>query len=99
MYSRSVQVKLLRSFYSHVFIITNERRLVLCLPLNTFISFKLCFRPQYYKLIEECVTQIVLHRNGADPDFRHTKRFEIDVEPLLSEFQILLYPIMILWHI
>ncbi|XP_078323555.1 protein diaphanous homolog 2-like isoform X6 [Crassostrea virginica] len=41
-------------------------------------------RPQYYKLIEECVTQIVLHRNGADPDFRHTKRFEIDVEPLLS---------------
>lgn len=41
-------------------------------------------RPQYYKLIEECVTQIVLHRNGADPDFRHTKRFVIDVEPLLS---------------
>ncbi|XP_061165024.1 protein diaphanous homolog 2-like isoform X2 [Saccostrea echinata] len=41
-------------------------------------------RPQYYKLIEECVTQIVLHRSGTDPDFRHTKRFEIDVEPLLS---------------
>ncbi|XP_048243812.1 protein diaphanous homolog 2-like isoform X2 [Haliotis rufescens] len=41
-------------------------------------------RPQYYKLIEECVTQIVLHKSGVDPDFRHTKRFEIDVEPLLS---------------
>ena len=41
-------------------------------------------RPQYYKLIEECVTQIVLHRAGTDPDFRHTKRFDIDVEPLLS---------------
>ncbi|GFN88166.1 diaphanous-related formin [Plakobranchus ocellatus] len=41
-------------------------------------------RPQYYKLIEECITQIVLHRSGCDPDFRHTKRFEIDVEPLLS---------------
>ena len=52
------------------------------------ISLYICFRPQYYKLIEECVTQIVLHRNGADPDFRHTKRFEIDVEPLLSKFQL-----------
>ncbi|XP_041359687.1 protein diaphanous homolog 2-like isoform X2 [Gigantopelta aegis] len=41
-------------------------------------------RPQYYKLIEECVTQIVLHRSGVDPDFRYTKRFEIDVDPLLS---------------
>nr|QAT94454.1 diaphonous [Bradybaena similaris] len=40
-------------------------------------------RPQYYKLIEECITQIVLHRSGCDPDFRATK-FDIDVEPLLS---------------
>ena len=44
-----------------------------------------CFRPQYYKLIEECVSQIVLHKNGVDPDFRHTKRFELDVEPLIGE--------------
>jgi len=42
-------------------------------------------RPQYYKLIEECVTQIVLHKSGVDPDFRYTKRFSIDVEPLLGE--------------
>lgn len=41
-------------------------------------------RPQYYKLIEECITQIVLHRNGVDPDFRYTRRFEIDVDPLIS---------------
>ncbi|KAL4229773.1 Protein diaphanous 1 [Mactra antiquata] len=41
-------------------------------------------RPQYYKLIEECVTQIVLHRSGTDPDFRITRRFKIDVEPLLN---------------
>lgn len=41
-------------------------------------------RPQYFKLIEECITQIVLHRTGYDPDFRLTKRFEIDVEPLLN---------------
>ncbi|XP_052277097.1 protein diaphanous homolog 2-like isoform X4 [Dreissena polymorpha] len=40
-------------------------------------------RPQFYKLIEECVTQIVLHRNGFDPDFRKP-RFEIDVNYLLD---------------
>ena len=42
------------------------------------------FRLQYYKLIEECITQIVLQRGGVDPDFRHTKRFEIDVGPLIG---------------
>lgn len=46
------------------------------------------FRSQYYKLIEECISQIVLHKNGVDPDFRHTKRFDIDVEPLLSMYNI-----------
>ena len=44
-----------------------------------------CFiRPAYYKLIEECVSQIVLHKSGYDPDFRATKRFQIDVEPLIE---------------
>ena len=42
-------------------------------------------RPAYYKLIEECVSQIVIHRSGCDPDFRATKRFQIDVEPLLDQ--------------
>ncbi|XP_067949319.1 protein diaphanous homolog 2-like isoform X2 [Watersipora subatra] len=41
-------------------------------------------RLQYYKLIEECITQIVLHKSGADPDFRYTKRFNIDVDPLIG---------------
>jgi len=41
-------------------------------------------RPAYYKLIEECVSQIVLHKSGCDPDFRSTRRFEIDVEPLID---------------
>ncbi|XP_023218674.1 protein diaphanous homolog 1-like isoform X2 [Centruroides sculpturatus] len=41
-------------------------------------------RPAYYKLIEECISQIVLHKSGVDPDFRHTKRFKIDVEPLIE---------------
>ena len=42
-------------------------------------------RPQYYKLIEECISQIVLHRSGVDPDFS-TKRFQIDVDPLIGKF-------------
>merc|ERR1712142_345117 len=42
-------------------------------------------RPAYYKLVEECVSQIVLHKSGFDPDFRATKRFEIDVEPLVEQ--------------
>lgn len=44
-------------------------------------------RPQYYKLIEECISQIVLHRGGIDPDFGH-KRIDIDVEPLIGEFPL-----------
>ena len=39
-------------------------------------------RPAYYKLVEECVSQIILHKSGCDTDFRATKRFNIDVEPL-----------------
>jgi len=42
-------------------------------------------RPAYFKLVEECVSQIVLHKSGFDPDFRATKRFEIDVEPLVEQ--------------
>ncbi|XP_071036300.1 protein diaphanous isoform X2 [Parasteatoda tepidariorum] len=41
-------------------------------------------RSAYYRLIEECVSQIILHKSGCDPDFRHTKRFKIDVEPLIE---------------
>lgn len=44
----------------------------------------LYFRPAFYKLIEECISQIVLHRNGCDPDFRATKRFQLDVQPLID---------------
>ena len=42
-------------------------------------------RPAYYKLVEECVSQIILHKSGCDPDFRATKRFNIDVEPLIEQ--------------
>lgn len=37
-------------------------------------------RPAYYRLIEECISQIVLHKSGIDPDFSYTKRFNIDVD-------------------
>ncbi|XP_057588596.1 protein diaphanous homolog 1-like isoform X3 [Hippopotamus amphibius kiboko] len=41
-------------------------------------------RPQYYKLIEECVSQIVLHKNGADPDFK-CRHLQIDIEGLIDQ--------------
>uniref|UniRef100_U3JZV8 Diaphanous related formin 3 n=1 Tax=Ficedula albicollis TaxID=59894 RepID=U3JZV8_FICAL len=43
-------------------------------------------RPQYFKLIEECVSQIVLHRNGTDPDFTYRKRLDINFSHLLEYF-------------
>ena len=46
-------------------------------------------RPAYYKLIEECVSQIVLHKSGHDPDFRATKRFQVDVEPLIEHLDLI----------
>lgn len=39
-------------------------------------------RQQYFKLIDECVSQIVLHRDGLDPDFTYRKRLDLD----LSQF-------------
>lgn len=30
------------------------------------------------------MSQIVLHRNGCDPDFQSTKRFQLDVQPLID---------------
>lgn len=41
-------------------------------------------KPQYYKLIEECVSQIILHRSGMDPDFGYRQRFDVDVDPLID---------------
>ncbi|XP_008274502.1 protein diaphanous homolog 2 [Stegastes partitus] len=42
-------------------------------------------RPQYYKVIEECVSQVVLHRNGMDPDFGYSKRLEVDFTQLIDQ--------------
>ncbi|XP_058263850.1 protein diaphanous homolog 1 isoform X1 [Hemibagrus wyckioides] len=40
-------------------------------------------RPQYYKLIDECIAQIVLHRNGCDPDFK-CRNLQLDIEALID---------------
>ncbi|XP_034738911.1 protein diaphanous homolog 1-like isoform X3 [Etheostoma cragini] len=40
-------------------------------------------RPQYYKLIDECIAQIVLHRNGADPDFK-CRNLSLNIETLIE---------------
>ncbi|KAM8753348.1 protein diaphanous homolog 2 [Rhynchonycteris naso] len=41
-------------------------------------------RPQYYKIIEECVSQIVLHCSGMDPDFKYRQRVDIDLTHLID---------------
>lgn len=46
------------------------------------------FRPQYYKVIEECVAQIVLHRSGMDPDFGYRERLEVDFTQLIGKLSI-----------
>ncbi|XP_026095468.1 protein diaphanous homolog 1-like isoform X2 [Carassius auratus] len=50
----------------------------LLLVRNDYMS-----RPQYYKLIDECTAQIVLHRNGCDPDFK-CRKFDLDVDHLID---------------
>jgi polyhydroxyalkanoate synthesis regulator phasin len=41
-------------------------------------------RPQYFKLVDKCVSQIVLHRGGLDPDFHYTRKFTIDVDGIVD---------------
>ncbi|XP_040904838.1 protein diaphanous homolog 1-like isoform X2 [Toxotes jaculatrix] len=50
----------------------------LLLIRNDYLS-----RPQYYKLIDECIAQIVLHRNGADPDFK-CRHLRLNIEGLID---------------
>lgn len=42
-------------------------------------------RPQYYKVIEECVAQVVLHRSGMDPDFGYRERLDVDLTLLIDQ--------------
>ena len=56
------------------------------MSLGWFFNVLLIFRPQYFKLLEQCVSQIVLHKSGIDPDFHYTKKFNVDVDPLIGEY-------------
>lgn len=49
-----------------------------------FIRDDYLYRPAYYKLIEECVSQIVLHKSGVDPNFK-SRDFHIDTSVLLDD--------------
>ncbi|XP_051869508.1 protein diaphanous homolog 1-like [Pristis pectinata] len=40
-------------------------------------------RPQYYKLLDECVSQVVLQKNGSDPDFK-CRKITMDVDHLID---------------
>ncbi|XP_071425813.1 protein diaphanous homolog 2 isoform X2 [Pithys albifrons albifrons] len=41
-------------------------------------------QPQYYKIIEECVSQIVLHCSGTDPDFKYRGRMDVNFTNLVD---------------
>ena len=45
-------------------------------------------RYSYYRLVEECVAKIVLHRDGRDPDFECGSKFDLDVDSMLSKYNI-----------
>lgn len=63
--------------------------LLCCLFLNvSYVSLIPTLRPQYFKIIEECVSQIVLHRSGTDPDFSYRKRLDVDFSHLLGKSHI-----------
>lgn len=49
-------------------------------------SFNELFRPAYFKLIEEIVSQVVLHKSGLDPDFKKN-HIDIDLQPVLDELK------------
>lgn len=52
----------------------------------SFNSFRMFFRPAYFKIIEECVSQIVLHKSGLDPDFKKN-HVDLDLGPLMEELK------------
>ena len=45
-----------------------------------------CHRVLYFRLIEELVAQVVLQRNGADPDFCY-RHLDINIDTLISNMQ------------
>ena len=46
------------------------------------------YRPQYFKLLDQCTAQIVLHKSGIDPDFHYTRKFQVDVDNLIGTYAV-----------
>ncbi|KAJ8921203.1 hypothetical protein NQ315_013675 [Exocentrus adspersus] len=51
-----------------------------------FIRDDINMRPAYFKLIEEVISQIVLHKSGLDPDFKKN-HIDIDLQSVLDELK------------
>lgn len=49
-----------------------------------YIRDDFVYRPAYFQLIEECVSQIVLHKAGCDPNF-NCRNFNIDTSVLVDD--------------
>jgi hypothetical protein len=54
------------------------------LLFHMLCSFNSLYRPQYFKMLDQCTAQIVLHKSGVDPDFHYTKKFNVDVDNLIG---------------
>ncbi|XP_072190122.1 protein diaphanous homolog 2 isoform X2 [Excalfactoria chinensis] len=62
---------------------SSENRFLSILQHFLLIRNDYYVRPQYYKIIEECVSQIVLHSSGMDPDFS-CRRMDVDFSHLID---------------
>ncbi|CAG9862213.1 unnamed protein product [Phyllotreta striolata] len=51
-----------------------------------FIKDDIALRSAYFKIIEEVIAQVVLHKSGLDPDFKKN-HIEIDLQSLLDELK------------
>lgn len=63
---------------------SSEPYLLSILQHLLYIRDDFVYRPAYFQLIEECVSQIVLHKAGCDPNFEN-RNFHIDTAVLLDE--------------
>lgn len=63
---------------------SSEPYLLSILQHLLFIRDDYQFRPAYFQLIEECVSQIVLHKAGCDPNFE-SRDFHIDTSVLIDD--------------
>ena len=77
--------KCLRALKQAVISTTAEPYLLSILQHLICIRSDKSVKTAYYQLIEECVSQIVLHKDGCDPDFRPNQKFHLNVEPLLEQ--------------